>query len=296
VRTLLQNIQDVAIEIGLPKPTAVVTSSDPTVLQLYAFMNRIGDMLVSEHDWQALAATHTLTAVALSLPATMATGNNIMTMASTSGLSPGFQASADGLPSNTVITAVNPNVSVTLNHNATKAQSAFVTFSQMDYPLPTGFHHLAPDTEYDLDNRWPIRAETPQGWHNLKVGWAANSTVAHFRVLDDKVAIYPAQPNGKEFSFEFQSDRYVVDNTGASKDKFDLDSDTCLFPDRIMVMGCKLKFWQQKGFDSTILADDFYRELSKHKGQQATVQSIRMAGYYGNGLPSMNVPDGSIGR
>jgi len=295
MRTLLQNIQDVSIEIGLPKPSGVVTSSDPTVLQLYAFMNRIGEMLVSEHDWQVLAKTHSFNAVALTLPVTMATGNNILTMTSTSGLFHGYQVSVDGVPANTTITAVSPNVSVTLSHNATKTQAVDAMFSKMDYPLPTDFHHVVPDTEYDVSNRWAARAETPQGWHNLRTGWLANASVAHFRLLGNKFAIYPAQANGREFTFEYQSDRYVTDNAGVLKNRFDADSDTCLFPDRLMVMGCKLKFWQQKGFDSTLLADDFSRELSKYKGQQSTLQSVRMAGYYGDGLPSMNVPDGAIG-
>jgi hypothetical protein len=296
MRTLLENIQDVAIEVGLPIPSAIVVSTDATTLQLYAYMNRLGEMLASEHDWQVLAKSTAFTAFATSYAVDMVSGSNIITMPSTSGLAVGFSVSADGLAANSIITSIAPDVSVTLSNAATKTQSATAAFSQMDYALPPDFHHIVIDTEYDVINRWGIRAETPQGWHAIRTNYTANSTVAHFRLLQDKFSVYPPQPNGKVFNLEYQSSYYAVDNTGLTKPRFTLDTDTCLFPDRLMVMGCKLKFWQQKGFDSTIMADDFGRELSKYKGQQSSSQSIRTAGYYGDGLPSMNVPDGTIGR
>ena len=56
--TLLQNIQDVCLEIGLPSPNAVATSNDPQILQLQALLNRVGDTLSTERDWQVLAAEY----------------------------------------------------------------------------------------------------------------------------------------------------------------------------------------------------------------------------------------------
>ena len=56
--TLLSNIQDVCLELGLVVPNAVATSSDPQVLQLMALMNRTGDTLSTDRDWQTLAAEY----------------------------------------------------------------------------------------------------------------------------------------------------------------------------------------------------------------------------------------------
>ncbi len=53
-QTLLQNVQDVLLELGLPTTNLVVGNTDETVQQVYALMNRVGDTLTTENDWQAL--------------------------------------------------------------------------------------------------------------------------------------------------------------------------------------------------------------------------------------------------
>ena len=43
--TLLANIKNVCLELGLPTPNSVVSSTDQTTLQLLALINRVGDLL-----------------------------------------------------------------------------------------------------------------------------------------------------------------------------------------------------------------------------------------------------------
>jgi len=52
--TFLQNIQDVCLELGLPSPSVVANNDDEMTKQLSALMNRVGDSLTTENDWQAL--------------------------------------------------------------------------------------------------------------------------------------------------------------------------------------------------------------------------------------------------
>ena len=52
--TLLSNVQDVCLELGLPSPTVVANSTDETINQLQALLNRVGETLTTENDWQAL--------------------------------------------------------------------------------------------------------------------------------------------------------------------------------------------------------------------------------------------------
>jgi len=54
MQTLLQIVQDACDEIGLQRPTAVVSSNDQQVIQLLSFANALGRDLVRMHPWQML--------------------------------------------------------------------------------------------------------------------------------------------------------------------------------------------------------------------------------------------------
>ena len=53
--TLIQNIQDVCLELGLPVPSVAANNSDETILQLVSLLNRGGNTLTAENNGQALA-------------------------------------------------------------------------------------------------------------------------------------------------------------------------------------------------------------------------------------------------
>ena len=55
---LLTDVQDVCLELGLPTPNAVATSTDQQILQIQALVNRVGDTLATERDWQVLASEY----------------------------------------------------------------------------------------------------------------------------------------------------------------------------------------------------------------------------------------------
>jgi hypothetical protein len=61
--TVLAIAQQAAMELGLPKPLQLVTSSQQTDLQLLALMNAAGSELVTYYEWQFLIAKHTITTV-----------------------------------------------------------------------------------------------------------------------------------------------------------------------------------------------------------------------------------------
>ena len=88
---LLTNVQDVCLEIGLPVPTQVATSTDPQVLQIQALMNRTGDTLSTERDWQALAAEYRFETVYYQYTGDVTEGSATITnLSSVTGLSTDF--------------------------------------------------------------------------------------------------------------------------------------------------------------------------------------------------------------
>jgi hypothetical protein len=291
--TILQNIQSVCLEIGEPSPSSVIGTTDLTNLQLFAFMNRAGDMILSEHDWQSLTKVYQFSTVGFTYSGTMTAGSNIVSMANTSGITTDFDIKGDGIIANTTVIGVTPNVSVTLSNPATKSQSISLDFSQYAYAMPSDFHHIINDTSYDQSNRWEMESSTAIGWNYLKAGWLSGTTRVKFRILGDKFTIFPTQVSQRTFSFEYICRNYVTDNLGNTKEAFTADSDTCIFPDRIMIMVTKLLFMQQKGFDTSILSVDTGRELSKYKGQQQASKIINMGGYIQQGY--LNIPEGNYG-
>jgi hypothetical protein len=59
--SLLTVVADVCDLISIPRPTAVVSSTDQQVRQLYALANEAGEQLANDYDWQRLRRQHTFT-------------------------------------------------------------------------------------------------------------------------------------------------------------------------------------------------------------------------------------------
>lgn len=62
--SLLTIVQNVMLEIGLPKPATAFTSDDKSVRQIIALANREGNELYSYNDWAVLQKRSTITLVA----------------------------------------------------------------------------------------------------------------------------------------------------------------------------------------------------------------------------------------
>ena len=69
--SLLTIVQAVADESGLPRPGAVVSSSDQQVRQLFALVNRSGQQLARRYDWAPLRKEGNFTTLAAELQGTL---------------------------------------------------------------------------------------------------------------------------------------------------------------------------------------------------------------------------------
>ena len=107
--TLLQNIQDVCLELGLPVPTVVASTTDETVKQLQALLNRVGDTLTTENNWQVLAKEYRFSTVSYQYTGQIDTvgQTKITNLSSTTGLDTDFQVTVTGLLQDTFVTSVD---------------------------------------------------------------------------------------------------------------------------------------------------------------------------------------------
>jgi hypothetical protein len=101
---------------------------------------------------------------------------------------------------------------------------------------------------------------------------------------------------------EYISKYWVRDNSGTSKSSFTVDTDTCVFPDRLMVLGLKLKYMRAKGFDVGSMAEpgslvyEYEGELSRAKVADKGAKTLSMNPRLTEVLISaQNIPDSGFG-
>lgn len=276
--TLLELIQQACREMALNVPTAVVSSADPQVVQMYALLNRFGMDLVRQDDWQLLDREYILSTVASQRSATIVNGSAQITLASTAGLSVNWGVDGTGIQPFAQITSIDSPTQVTLNMPAVQSGTYVLNFAQVQYPLPSDWKKQIPQTEWDRTNRWPLMGpQSPQSWQSFKSGIVYAGPRERFRILGQTLAINPPPPNGLVFSFEYISKAFVVSAAGQRKNSFTADDDTALFDDSLMVAGLKVKFKQAKGLDVSFELSEFNVLLEQCKAQDRSAPKLNLA-------------------
>lgn len=297
--TLLQNVQDVCLEIGLPSPNGVAGSTDPQVLQLQALLNRVGDTLATERDWQVLASEYRWETVYYTYTGDVtANSTTITNLSSVVGLSTDFMCSGTGIQQDSFITSVGSTTAEMTIPSTQTATGITITFGQAKYAMPSDFARMTDKTQYNKSNRWSIIGpKDAQEWQWLKASYVTTGPRMRFRMMGDKFTLWPMPSATLVLGFEYVSNAWVVSSTGTLKTKATVDTDTFRFPDRLLVLGTKLKFFEIKGFDSTAVMQDYVRELDKWKASESGADTLSLAPKYPNLLLTQNnIPDTGYGN
>ena len=299
--TLLQNVQDVCIELGLPVPSVVASSTDDTVKQLQALMNRAGDTLTTENNWQVLAKEYRFETNQFTVNGSTVLNETTIVVDDTTGITTNYQISGNGIMQDTYVTAVDSGTNtVTINIPATGSfTDTPLVFGQANYSMPVDYERTVNKTMYNKTNRWSvIGPKSAQEWQWIKASYITTGPRMRYRIIGNEFVIWPAAYGANiVLGFEYQSNSWVVAADGTDKQKATVDTDTFLFPDRLLVLGTKLKYFEIKGFDTTTLYADYQRELSKFKAQDAGADTLSMAPRYPNILLTQNnIPDTGFGN
>ena len=299
--TLIQNIQDVCLELGLSTPSVAANNTDETVLQLVALLNRVGDTLTTENNWQVLAKEYRFTTNYIQVNGSIVENATTIQLDDVTGITTNYQVTGNGVLQDTYVTSVNSgNNTVTINIPATGTFSnTEFSFGQANYPMPADYERTVNKTMYNKTNRWSvIGPKTAQEWQWLKASYITTGPRMRYRIMGDEFVIWPASyADNIVLGFEYQSNSWVVAPDGSFKTKATNDQDTFLFPDRLLVLGTKLKYFEIKGFDTTTLFSDYQRELSKFKAQDAGADTLSFSARYPNILLTQNnLPDTGFGN
>ena len=296
--TMVELIQECTEELGIPTPSTVAGNNSQDVVQLLALMNACGYELLRRADWRELTRQYTFYT-----EATTATGNwvngvaAITGLASTAGLDTTYQVQGVGIPNATYVTSVGAT-SVTLNYQTTETVvGGQVIFQKVKYGLPPDYVSTVNRTHWDKSKRWEMLGpESPQQWEWLLSGYISTGPRIRWRLLGKYFQIWPGMNGGELLGFEYRSKAWAEAADGTPQNSFTNDNDTCIYPDRLVVLGTKLKYFEAKGFDTTALYRDYLMEFETAVAQDTAAANLSFAPRPGTVLIGYdNIPDSGYG-
>jgi hypothetical protein len=304
--TLLQTIQQAASEMGLDAPTSVISNTNNLVVQWYALVNALGNEIRRQYEWQRLTKEYRFTTVYYEYTGTTTADSVSVTgMSSIVGLDSTFMVIGTGINQDTYVSSA-VGTTVTLSQAASASGTVTLTFAQTKYSFPNDYDRLVDRTEWDKSRHWEnLGPETGQQWQWLKSGFIATGPRVRFRPLGGYFQIWPPLSSNDYMGFEYVSNQWVLaaaDTITPSKSSFTVDTDTCVFPDRLMVTGLKLKFLNAKNMEVGSIKQpgtpmyDFTMEMNLAKSYDAGSKTLSMAPQIsGELITAATVPDSGYG-
>jgi hypothetical protein len=281
--TLLQLVDQMSAELGLTQPAAVIGSSNNQTVQILALANRLGKDLVRDFEWQRLVQAYIWqTQTAVSTTGNITAGSKVITnIPSTASLQVGNVVTGTGQTPYAEILTIDSSTQVTLNAPVTTSTaSVSMTFAKQDYDLPSGYYRMISDTNWDRTDHWRnLGTKSSQDWQFLQGGIISIGPRERYRIYNNKFRIFQALTTVYNFSFEYVSNWWVcaAGSDQGSKSAFTADTDTCVFPDDLMLAGLKFYFLKAKKLDYSIELGEFMRSLSYCKAQDVPVSAMSLA-------------------
>lgn len=297
--TLLQLVQQAANELGIPSPSSVVGNNAQDVVQLLALMNASGYELLRKADWRALTKPYTFFTSYTTTTGTYSTAARTITgIPSTAGLDTTYMIVGNGFPNATFIESVDSATQVTASQYPTDdATGGTVYFQKVKYAFPSDYDSIVPRTQWDKSKHWEMLGpEDAQQWEWLLSGFISTGPRVRWRLFGEYFQIWPGFSNAENLGFEYRSKAWAASAAGVPKNSFTADTDTCIYQDRLMVLMCKLKYFEAKGFDTTAMYRNFIAELETDIAQDTSFANLSFAPKPGNILIGYdNIPDTGYG-
>jgi len=297
--TMLQLVTQVTNELGVSTPTTVASNTNQDVIQILALMNAAGYEFLRRHDWRELTKRYTFTS-----EYTQTTGNvtlntyTITGIPSTAGLDTTYQVVGNGISNACYIESVDSGTQVTVNLPSTGTYTgATITFEKVMYALPSDYESAVPRTMWDLSKHWEMLGpESPQQWEWLLSGFISTGPRIRWRLLGKYFQIWPGVSTNELLGYEYRSNGWALSSTGTVKTSFTVDTDTCIYPDRLMVLATKLKYFEAKGFDTTAMFRNYLEEFEIVRAQDMSAANLSFAPRPGTVLIGYdNIPDTGYG-
>jgi hypothetical protein len=307
-RTLLQIIQTVQQELGLPVASTVIGNTDITTNQMLGMAVAELDELRRCRDWTFLQNEYNLS---VNVP-TVSSGNTtinspiITNIPDTSSIVPyAYQVAGNDIPLAARVISVDSPTQITMSMTSIGTNvGTELTFMQDTYPEPVDFDHFINNTWWDRTNHWSLLGPTsPQDdqWH--RSGIFATGPRRYFQQQGPRTNNYRLWPPPAELveplqiAFNYVS-KYAVRVGGSTTvfgEFFTLDTDIPLLDDRAIIMGVKYRFWMQKGFAWAALRTDYDNHVERQKARDGGSKTLSLVRLNPNTfLSSNNIQDANF--
>ena len=297
--TMLQLVTQVTNELGVPTPTSVAGNPNQDVVQILALMNATGYELLRKADWRELTKPYSFFTDYTTTTGTYSTSSRVITgIPSTTGLDTTYMVVGTGFPNATFIESVDSSTQVTTtNFSTSNVTSGTVYFQKVKYDFPSDYDSIVPRTQWDKSKHWEMLGpESAQQWEWLLSGFISTGPRIRWRLFGNYFQIWPGYSNAEFLGYEYRSKGWATASNGTVKNSFTADSDTCIYPDRLMVLSTKLKYFQAKGFDTTALYRDYITEFETSVAQNTSAANLSFAPRPGSVLIGWdNIPDSGYG-
>lgn len=303
-KTLLQIVQEVMGDFGLPTPTTVIGNTDKTVRQMLIHATRIGEELAARGSlndgWPVMRKEYTFNLIGYGgYTGNTTQGSNVITgMSSVANIAVGMIASSTAIPYGATVTAVGTNT-VTLNqHATTTVNGSNFSFGQESYPIPSDADHFIQHTGWDRSFRWQLMGPlSPQEWQVLKSGISPTGPRLRFRIMGGQIYVNPVPASLDNLVLEYYSTGWCQSATGASQTAWAADTDTPVLQDRLFILGMIARWLNRKGFDSSVAQDDYEKAVDAALGRAggSRVLPLNARAEPPVLLGSANVPDTGFG-
>ena len=296
--TMLELVQQTTNELGVATPSSVAGNTNQDVIQILALMNANGYEFLRRHAWRELTKQHAFYTEYITTTGTWTTAARTITMASTAGLDTTYQVQGTGINQNTYIVSVDSATQVTVNQDfSADGIAATAYFQKIKYSLPSDYESLVPRTMWDKSKHWEMLGpEDAQQWEWLLSGYISTGPRIRWRLLGAYFQIWPGMSTAEYLGFEYRSKGWAAAADGTVKNSFTADTDTCIYPDRLIVNATKLKYFEAKGFDTTAMMRNYLTEMEAAKALDMSSANLSLAPRPGTVLIGYdNIPDSGYG-
>lgn len=296
--TMLQLVQQATAEMGLAVPNSVAGNTATDTVQQLALLNAVGYELQRKHTWQALNKQNIFEVSVITLTGDTTNNSSSITNASSIvGVDSTYQVAGLGINQATYVIGTPAGTTINLSQPATSNNTgATFTLTKVKYSMPIDFDAQIDNTHWDKSKHWQMLGpETAQQWEWLISGYISTGPRIRYRIFGGYFQIWPAVGSAEVLGFEYMSKGWANASDGTVQNSFLADTDTCIYPDRLMVLGLKNKYFQVKGFGD-VYRPDFDNELSEAKANDSGSATLAMAPVPSGVLIDWsNLPDSGYG-
>ena len=302
--TLLQLVQQATGEMGLAVPATVSGSTATDIVQLMYLTNAVGYELAREFPWESLNREYRFYTAYAQSDAIVVNQNATITGIDAAVVAQMVAAGATnwmvtglGINQDTYIVSTPTATSVTISQLPTASNVTQLTFGQTKYPLPDDWDRQTDRTHYDKSKRWEMLGPTsPQQWQFLKSSYISTGPSVRYRIMGGEFQIWPILSTNEYMGYEYISTAWADSASGTPQTSLILDTDTCIYPQRLMVLGIKRKYFEIKGFDTSAFERDYQAELNIAKANDQGSATLSFAPKTANVLIGWeNIPDANYG-